>query len=169
MRLGGAPVPIGFIKTGAIDGELDALLTQSVARGLPMVCANPDLYVALPGGGGRRGHMPGLVAREYDARGGRVQYFGKPHAPAFEACLKLLGEGAERTRVLHVGDSLMHDVAGASEAGVHSLFVAGGIHADELGLHEGVASEGELQPERLAALFAEYGARPTYTAAAFTW
>lgn len=31
-----------------------------------------------------------------------------------------------------VGDSLLHDVAGANAAGVDSLFVAAGIHAEEL-------------------------------------
>ena len=40
------------------------------ARGLPMLCANPDIHVTLPTG--QRGHMPGLVARLYEELGGAV-------------------------------------------------------------------------------------------------
>ena len=54
--------------------------------------------------------------------------------PAFEAALKLLGPDVDPSRVLHCGDSLMHDIAGANAAGIHSLFVAGGIHAEALGI-----------------------------------
>jgi len=40
------------------------------------------------------------------------------------------------THTLHVykGDSLEHDVAGANKAGISSVFIAGGIHAGDLGL-----------------------------------
>lgn len=59
-------------------------------------------------------------------------------------------------------------MAGASNAGVDSLFVAGGIHADELGIVEGDVSA-TLESERLQILFDEYGTRPSYSIAAFTW
>ena len=41
-----------------------------------------------------------------------------------------------RVCILHAytGDSLEHDVAGANNAGISSVFIAGGIHAAELGL-----------------------------------
>ena len=51
--------------------------------------------------------------------------------------MKLLDGGASNTKidgVAHVGDSLHHDVAGATSAGIDSIFVLGGIHAKELGL-----------------------------------
>jgi len=57
-------------------------------------------------------------------------------------------------------------VAGASNAGVDSLFVAGGIHADELGIGDVSAT---LESGRLQRLFDEYGTRPSYSIAAFTW
>ena len=66
-------------------------------------------------------------------------------------------------RVLHCGDSLHHDVAGANAAGIHSLFVAGGIHADEL------PPEGQLSSEALSRLFDEEGIAPTLSVEKFVW
>ena len=59
-----------------------------------------------------------------------------------------------------VGDSLAHDVAGANAAGIHSLFVTGGIHEEECG---------DLRPEALERAFDTHDAHPTYTAGAFVW
>ena len=111
--------------------------------------------------------MPGLIARLYEEQGGAVTYYGKPHGPAFAACLELLGPEVDPSRVLMVGDSIEHDVAGATAAGIHSLFVAGGIHAAEVGLDSDGA--GGLSADALERTFATYGASPTYSARAFTW
>lgn len=167
-----------------------------------MHAANPDFTVALPGGS--IGHMPGCIAAEYERLGGAVTYFGKPHAPAFEGALRLLGPAIPPSRVCHVstdrarrtrcaerveraphadaraaaaldsccglqvGDSLLHDIAGANAAGVDSLFIAAGIHAAELGIEEGSGSE-SIRPEQLQQLFDACDARPTYTTASFVW
>ena len=66
-----------------------------------------------------------------------------------------------------VGDSIEHDVAGANAAGIHSLFVAGGIHAAEVGL--GADGDGGLSADALERTFETYGSSPTYTARAFVW
>ena len=71
--------------------------------------------------------MPGQLAARYEEHGGTVAYFGKPYAPAFDAALALLAGraggadldgGVDLSRVLHVGDSLAHDVAGANASGI---------------------------------------------------
>lgn len=173
----GGGVELDLLRRGTVDEALEEALATCAARGLPMVCANPDLHVILSDG--TRGHMPGLVARRYEELGGKVDYFGKPHAPAFEACLASLGN-VPRHRVLHVGDSLAHDVAGASASGVHCLFIASGIHAAELGVPEGAeavaalradagAHVSLLKPGRLERAFEQHSARPTHTALAFQW
>ena len=61
--------------------------------------------------------------------------------------------------------------AGANAAGIHSLFVAGGIHAAEVGLGSEGDSEdaGGLRADALERTFETYGANPTYSARAFTW
>jgi ribonucleotide monophosphatase NagD (HAD superfamily) len=79
----------------------------------------------------------------------------------------LLGPEVDPSRVLMVGDSIEHDVAGANAAGIHSLFVAGGIHAAEVGLDGD--GDGGLSADALERTFETYGASPTYTASVFTW
>jgi FMN phosphatase YigB (HAD superfamily) len=89
--------------------------------------------------------------------------------------------------VLHVGDSLAHDVAGANRAGLDSLFVAAGIHSGELralasrdetvsvsecGMQASacLSSDMEISSDILERLFqANDGQRPTYTIAQFRW
>jgi ribonucleotide monophosphatase NagD (HAD superfamily) len=77
------------------------------------------------------GHMPGKIAQRYEELGGKVISFGKPYKEHFEACLRDLG--LPKDRVAHVGDSLHHDIAGANDTGIASVFAAGGIHHEELG------------------------------------
>lgn len=88
--------------------------------------------------------------------GGNVTSFGKPHVEHFEACLRDLGLPKEK--VAHVGDSLHHDVVGANSTGIASIFVAGGVHREELG-----SELGELPSmEALEKLFHEHGTTPTH-------
>jgi HAD superfamily hydrolase (TIGR01459 family) len=137
------------------------LLENALARRLPMICANPDLVVQH---GERLALCAGALAQYYEERGGQVRWHGKPFRPIYDSCLALLGV-AERRRVLAVGDSLRTDLAGAAGAGLDSLFVAGGIHAEEFG----AAGSGDLDLDRIAAALARGGYRPIGVARRFTW
>ena len=69
-----------------------------------------------------------------------------------------------------VGDSLHHDVLGASDNGVDSVFICGGVHCAELGVAQAQAETPEQA--KLDALLdgfaAEHGGvRPTHTLAGF--
>jgi HAD superfamily hydrolase (TIGR01459 family) len=107
-------------------------------RDLLMVCANPDLIV-------ERGHMilpcAGTIALAYEEMGGKVFYAGKPHGPVYDRALDVAAELSARAirkeRVLAVGDAIRTDIAGAVGYGIDSLMIARGIHAGELGLHNG--------------------------------
>jgi len=72
------------------------------------------------------------LAKSYEEAGGRVRWHGKPFPSVYDSCLRLL-DIADRSRILAVGDSLRTDIAGASGAGIDSLLIAGGIHAEEFG------------------------------------
>ena len=138
------------------------LLTAAAARGLPMICANPDLVVV------HKGHSmicAGALARHYQALGGEVRYRGKPDPAIYDLCLQAMGL-SDRRRVLAVGDGLETDVAGADGAGIDSLLCTGGVHAAELGI-----AWGERPSEdHLRALFAAHGGRhPTAVIPAFVW
>jgi HAD superfamily hydrolase (TIGR01459 family) len=139
----------------------EPLLRRAVARGLPMVCGNPDL--ARVSRDGTLFEAPGLVARRYQELGGEVHLHGKPDPRIYRTCLRHLPPGA--ARVVAVGDSLHHDILGANRAGLRSLLIAGGVHRDELG-----CGSGELpDPARARALFERAGAVPDLVAPAFAW
>lgn len=126
-----------LLNTGAHMGsstlqDYEALLQAAASRRLPMVCANPDLEVIR---GGVREICAGLLAQRYEDLGGPVRYHGKPHAEVYHECLSALG--LPRHRVAALGDSLRTDVAGALEAEIAPILIAGGIHAEALGIQGG--------------------------------
>jgi ribonucleotide monophosphatase NagD (HAD superfamily) len=55
-----------------------------------------------------------------------VTFYGKPHLPIFHA----LETSLATNRLLMVGDSLEHDIAGAAAAGWDTLLVQGGLYAN---------------------------------------
>lgn len=107
-----------------LEADLDRIL-PAAARGIPCLCANPDLTIYGPDGAAPG---PGRLAAAYAAAGGPVEWLGKPHPDIFRRALALLG-GLEPARVLMVGDSLEHDIAGAARIGCRTLFVRGGVQA----------------------------------------
>ena len=139
----------------------EPLLRRAVARGLPMVCANPDLARVTPDGSLLE--APGLVAGRYADLGGAVRLHGKPDPRIYRTCLRRLQ--CPRHRVVAVGDSLHHDILGARGAGVASLLVAAGVHRDELGCN----ADGIADAARAERLFDDAGVRPDMVAARFTW
>jgi len=141
--------------------DYEPVLREALARGLPMVCANPDLVVQR----GSTLHLcAGALAKWYEEAGGRVRWHGKPFRSVYDSCLVLLGIG-ERSRILAIGDSLRTDIAGAAGAGIDSLLIAGGIHADEFGL------SGEQAPDlrRVEAALREGGYEPVGVAWRLCW
>ena len=103
--------------------ELLPLLDQLMSRGLPMVCANPDLEVIR---GGVRVICAGLLAELYTQRGGTVRTIGKPDPAIYGSVLDTLG--TTRPRTAAVGDALATDMKGAAAVGIDGIWVLGGIH-----------------------------------------
>lgn len=134
----------------------DGLLQAALARKLPMLCANPD-RVGISGG--RLTLAPGAVAERYIAMGGALRYIGKPYPEVYRDCLAALG-GLKLDRILAVGDSLQHDIAGACGAGLASVLVTGGIHAEDLA--SGAA-------DALKGLCGMWGATPHWTLPELRW
>ena len=136
-----------------------ARLTALAARGLPFVCANPDIVIHR---GADLVYCAGALGRDYAALGGAVTYAGKPHAPVYAAAREVLAKALGRApqRVLAIGDGFHTDVRGAAGQGIDVLFIAGGIHRDE------TLTDGRPDPDKLAALFAREGVTPAATMAA---
>jgi HAD superfamily hydrolase (TIGR01459 family) len=134
--------------------DYDPVLRECRARGLPMVCANPDLVVMH-----RRkpALCAGALAAHYQDIGGTVRWHGKPHPSVYESCFGLIGI-ADRSRLVAVGDSLRTDIAGAAAAGIDSVLVTGGIHAEEF-----------ADPARIGVALDEAGLAPVAVARRFVW
>lgn len=108
----------------SLEEDMDRL-RPAAARGVRCLCANPDLTIYGPDGAAPG---PGRLAAAYAAAGGPVEWLGKPHAEIFRRALALLG-GLDPARVLMIGDSLEHDIAGAARLGCRTLFIFGGVQS----------------------------------------
>lgn len=110
------------------------MLADMQARGLAMICANPDKVVKK---GDRLLWCAGALAAAYEAIGGRVLMAGKPYAPIYDLALALadarLGRAVRRDEILAIGDGPETDIRGAARYGLAALIVADGVsgaHAD---------------------------------------
>ena len=130
------------------------ILADLKSRGLLMICANPDVIVQR---GGTLVYCAGALARAYEAIGGEVVYYGKPYLPIYKVALEAAGLPK---RPLVIGDGLETDINGANRAGLDALFVAHGVHGEEIGA---------LTPGNLAALFAKKGASARAAMGALAW
>jgi HAD superfamily hydrolase (TIGR01459 family) len=141
----------------------DPLFAAAAARDLVMVCVNPDIVIHRQGG--ITAPCAGWLAQHYRAaHGGPVIYHGKPDPAIFRRAARALGQG-EGARILVVGDSLATDIQGAVAAGYDSLFVARGIHAEELGIAPGA----DPDASRLVEVCARHGHWPTAAIATLRW
>ena len=128
-----------IIATGLFDDRREtgetyrAPLAAPLERNLELVCANPDLVVDVAGT-----MLPcaGAIAAVYEDMGGAVYWAGKPHRPAYQLARATAAQLRDRdvplNRILAIGDAVRTDLAGARDFGINSLFIAQGIHRDEV-------------------------------------
>jgi HAD superfamily hydrolase (TIGR01459 family) len=137
---------------------------RGVERGLPMICANPDIVVQR---GDKLIYCGGALAQLYEALGGRVTMAGKPYPPIYAMSLsraaETLGRALDPARVLCIGDGLPTDVRGANAQGLDVLFVASGIHGGET-----IGPDG-LNSAAVADLLHQDGLTATYAIADLVW
>src|SRR3954453_21745318 len=137
-----------FDDTKETPEDYRPLLERLKARGLFMLCANPDVVVER---GTELVYCAGALADLYQSMGGEVLYAGKPYAPIYDIALEratALRQGAvPLARVLAIGDSVRTDLTGAAALGVDFLFLTGGIHAGEIG------GEANADPDTLKLFF----------------
>jgi len=142
--------------------DLLAHLDRALDRGLPMICANPDMVVNI---GDQQKKCAGTYAQIYEDRGGHVTYYGKPYEPVYETARHLLGQ-MDKAKICAVGDSLHTDVQGANRFGIDCVFNLVGIHWEEVSLDH--ASD-KADIEKIKVLVNSQAHRPTYTMGGFDW
>lgn len=133
-------------------------LRVALQRGLPLVCANPDLVVHR---GGVEEICAGAIALRYEEMGGKVVWFGKPYPAVYRHILADFGLQADR--VLCVGDSLRTDVTGGRGIGAGTLMTVGGIH------HAEILVDDRIEVAPLAELCRKRGIAPDFAIAHLRW
>lgn len=163
-----APDKAGLVMcTGLFDDETEspedyrAMLAKLAARQVPLICANPDLFVER---GNRVVPCAGALAAIYAELGAPVHFAGKPHAPiyarAYAAIAAARGSVVPKSRILAIGDGLRTDIEGARREHLRSIFIASALHV----------AEGEtLDQPKVGALFADDPAPPVAAMAALAW
>lgn len=128
------------------------LLQPAAARGIRCLCTNPDKIMLTPVGP-RFG--AGRIADLYAELGGEVAWIGKPFPEIYAAALDMLGN-PDPTRVVCVGDSIEHDIAGGQGAGLRTALVMTGV----------LGTSSQAERDRL---FEEHGATPDFLVRTFAW
>lgn len=121
--------------TDSVDPYLPELRT-GLERGLPMLCANPDMVVVK---GGRRMICAGALASFYEQEGGNVKWIGKPYPDVYAPVFNMLN--VPQNRILAIGDALATDMRGAAVAGIDGAWILGGIHQEMIGDNAALAAE----------------------------
>ncbi len=140
------------LPDGAVPDQFQALLDQARQRHIPVLCTNPDR--ASPRAGGVTVTSPGALAHDHVDKGGAVRFYGKPHLPIFRAVEAAIDVPPDR--LLMIGDSLEHDIAGGFGAGWATAFIRGGLHAAQFADADPTAALADLAR-------AEGAPMPTYS------
>ena len=128
----------GIVCTGLFDDltetpeDYRATLLMAKTKGLPMLCANPDVIVDM---GHLRLYCAGAIAQAYEMMGGKALYFGKPHPPIYDLARRRLSALTDvpDPAILCIGYGITTDVQGGLSEGLDTLFVTGGIATAEFG------------------------------------
>ena len=152
----------GIVCAGPFDPMADPEtwrpdLLYAKQKGMKLLCANPDIVVDR---GEVREWCAGAVAKMYSEMGGESLYFGKPHPPIYDLSyrrLETLKPGIDKSRILAIGDGILTDIPGAIGEDLDSLFISGGLAAEQTNTKD------QPDPEALAAYLAGENIDPTYT------
>jgi ribonucleotide monophosphatase NagD (HAD superfamily) len=151
----------GIVCTGPFDphadpSEMRPQFLLAKTRGLPLLCANPDIVVDR---GESREWCAGALAELYEEMGGTSLYFGKPHPPIYDLArrrLREIGVSVPDDRILALGDGIGTDVRGGMGENLDTLFITGGLAREETGTTR------QPDPARLAAFFDGGELAPSY-------
>lgn len=155
--------------TGLIDDLTETpddyrdLLTTAAARGIPMICANPDKVVKF---GDRLIYCAGALGDVYEELGGEVILSGKPYAPIYDLARQRAAEHglSERGRILAIGDGFQTDILGANRQSIDVAYVADGIYSEQ-----SRSATGVLDPRKVGDLLKNYGVHSQYVMEGLRW
>ena len=141
----------GFEYDFQPEAEIMPTLERLIQNNLELICINPDMEVVKQDG--TKLLCAGWVGGKYAELGGKVKYFGKPHARVYELCFEYFGGDK---RILAIGDNLDTDIKGANKMEIDSLLISGGILKRRI-------DNGEVLEE----IIKDSGSIPTYISSLF--
>jgi HAD superfamily hydrolase (TIGR01459 family) len=148
-----------YDDTRETPDDYAGLFARLSSRGVPMICANPDILV---GRGDKLVYCAGALAAAYAGVGGQVTYAGKPHLPIYQRArreiARIKGQAVADSKVLCIGDGIGTDLEGAHAAGLASVFIASPVSAPN-----------GIDAASLAALFARRSFAPIAAMTALAW
>jgi HAD superfamily hydrolase (TIGR01459 family) len=136
------------------------ILKEALEMNLIMFCANPD-FVTIEKNKEKNMYCMGTIADLYDHMGGKVVILGKPSKEIYLKSCKQLDQ-IDKSKTIAVGDSLDHDILGASNFGVDSVLITSGIHKDlfKNGIEKGIKN---IENDR------KWNFKPTYVCENFSF
>lgn len=126
----------GIVCCGPFDTQADPSVNRAEflyakAKGLKLLCANPDIIVDR---GETREWCAGALAALYTEMGGESLYFGKPHPPIYDLARRryaALAGSVSDPRIIAIGDGIRTDILGGQQEDIDTLFITGGLAARE--------------------------------------
>ena len=136
------------------------ILKKALEMNLIMFCANPD-FVTVEENNDKNIYCMGTIADLYDHMGGKVVILGKPSKEIYLKSCKQIDQ-INKSKTIAVGDSLDHDILGASNFGVDSVLITSGIHKDlfKNGIEKGIKN---IENDR------KWNFKPTYVCENFSF
>ena len=136
------------------------ILKEALEMNLIMFCANPD-FVTIEENNDKNIYCMGTIADLYDHMGGKVVILGKPSKEIYLKSCKQFDQ-INKSKTIAVGDSLDHDILGASNFGVDSVLITSGIHKDlfKNGIEKGIKN---IENDR------KWNFKPTYVCENFSF
>lgn len=157
----------GIVCCGPFDPHADPAVNRpqflyAKQKGMKLLCANPDVVVDR---GETREWCAGALAALYTEMGGESLYFGKPHPPIYDLARRRLaalpemkGRTVEANRIVAIGDGIRTDILGAQQEDIDSIFITGGLAAEDTGTAPG----GQPDPAKVETYAAREMVTPTY-------
>mgnify|MGYP003632038644 CR=1 FL=1 len=155
---------IAGLPQGQYMDDVAPILRAGVQRHLKAICLNPDSLSML---GASYLNGPTAIAARYQDFGGIVEYFGKPYKPIYRKCIELLQKDEIFPGdTVMIGDTMAHDILGASLSGMDTCLVRSGLHA---GTFKNCKNPADVD-RALGVLSVQYnGLRPQFLLETFKW
>lgn len=154
----------GWDQLDPVTQNYDAALRECVRKRMKAICINPDSR-ALFGTGYTTG--TGQIARRFQEFGGVVHFIGKPYKPIFHQCIKILHEnGIYPGQTVMIGDTMSHDILGASLMNMDTCLIKNGTHGS---FFKNVTTPADVN-KKLNMLITQFNQiKPTYLVDKLKW